>query len=89
MLTKDQVFSIREFVFANYAESLWRVGDKMTELTPELLVTEEQKQTMSRFIVKHGRKVVADIEGAIYSLFNELAAPKLVEEEPTTPEYVN
>lgn len=81
MLTKDQVFSIQEFIYSNSAERLWQVGDKLTEIAPELQSTEFQKETMSRFIVKHGRKAVKEIENSIYSLFKDLATPEPVQEE--------
>lgn len=81
MLTKDQVFSIQEFIYSNSAERLWQVGDKLTEIAPELQSTDSQKETMSLFISKNGRKIVKEIENSIYSLFKDLATPEVVQEE--------
>lgn len=81
MLTKDQVFSIQEFIYSHSAEKLWEVGDKLTEIAPELYSTDSQKQTVSRFIVKNGRRIVKEIESSIYSLFKDLATPEPVQEE--------
>ena len=81
MLTKNQVFSIQEFIYSNSAERLWQVGDKLTEIAPELQSTDSQKETMSRFISKNGRKIVKEIENSIYSLFKDLATPEVVQEE--------
>lgn len=80
MLTKDQLFSVHEFVIAYSSEKLWRVGDKLMEVAPELLVTDAQKMAMNNFILKNGRNVVSEIQGSIHALFKELDSPTIVVE---------
>lgn len=72
MLNKDQVFSINDFINDNAIDKLWKVSEKLIDISSSLVENDQQKHILNKFIVKNGDRRVFELEKSIYNLFNEI-----------------
>jgi hypothetical protein len=81
MLSKDQAFTINEFVYTNSNQELWEVSDKFTEIISEFVKNSQQKEILNKFLIKNGTRYVCKIEKAIYELIQKIINNNCVAEE--------
>ena len=81
MLSKDQAFTISEFVYTNSNQELWEFSDKFTEILSEFVQNDQQKDLLNKFLIKNGTRYVFKIEKFIYELIQKIISSNCVAEE--------
>jgi hypothetical protein len=81
MLSKDQAFTISEFIHSNSNQELWEVSDKFTQILSEFVQNDQQKEILNKFLIKNGTRYVFKIEKSIYELIQKIISSNCAAEE--------
>lgn len=85
MLSKDQAFTINEFVYTNSNQELWEVSDKFSLIVSEFVQNDQQKEILNKFLIKNGTRYIYKIEKAIYELIQKIIKNNCVAAEEIDP----
>lgn len=72
MLTKDQAFSVNEFINRHFSESISDVSEELIALINDYSKNSNGYLEINRFIFKHGDKYVWQVSDKIFDLSQKL-----------------